>query len=372
MIGFASLLLACPLVAGQVEPAESTREALAFVEVSADPESCYVQQPIRVSVRFGVEEEFSRTRAIQPFHRRLDVPVQLVVPWIEDLPGARALGLVESAPGRAEPDGPSFALNEGVRRARRVADRQIEDRRFRVYEIEARYLPTSVGELSIPAPALLLAHASRFEESLLDERVPVDRQETRVWGQPIAVPVRALPEEGRPWAFTGAVGKLTVRAEVHSPEVQLGESLMLELIIEGEGNLLWFEAPDWREIGEFHVRGILDEATPNARTLTFDLAPASEEVRQVPSISFVYFDPGPPSAYRAAVTDPIDVTVYAAPADGVEEPPARGILEAWPPREIQVNPDEKVEESSWTLPFFSTTGLAVLFLFIVLAMRRRS
>ena len=372
MIGLASLVLVCPLIAGQDAVADAPGAELAFVEVSARTESCYVQQPVQLSVRFGVEEEFLWTRAVQPFHRRLDVPVQLLVPWIEDLPGARALGLVEPSPGLAEPEGPSFALNEGVGRARRLADRQVEGRRFRVYEIEARFLPTSVGKLSVPAPALLLAHATRFEESLLDERVPVDRQETRVSGQPIAIQVRALPEEGRPWTFTGAVGTFSARAEVHSPEVQLGKSLMLELIIEGEGNLLWFEAPDWREIGEFHVRGILDEATPEARTLTFDLAPASEEVRQVPAISFVYFDPGPPAAYRTAETEPIDIFVHAAPGRGLEEGPPRGVQDRQPPRGIQSTRERGPEESFWTIPFFSVTGLAVLFLFVVLAMRRRT
>lgn len=370
MVRYSLLLL--PSLSGEALVAHAPSEEPAFVELATPRDSCYVQEPIHLTIRFGVEEEFLWTRAVQPFRQRLDLPVQVVAPWTDALPGAEALGSVESILGLAEPAGPTFVLNDGVRHARQRGDRVVDGRRFRVYEIEAMFLPTRAGELRVPAPALRLVHATRFEESLLDERRPLDQEELLVSGEPLAIRVHPLPEEGRPWAFTGAVGSFTARAEVDSREVHLGESLTLELEITGKGNLAWFETPDWRELGELRVLGVLSEVTPTARVFRFDLAPVSVAAREVPEIAFAYFDPSPPEGYRYAVTEPIEIFV---------EPPRTPGLEGRPPKEVLVEPPPAGEEvgdvrgqagDGWAVPFFSVTALGALFLFVVYAMRRRT
>ncbi len=55
--------------------------------------------------------------------------------------------------------------------------------------------------------------------------------------------VLALPEKGKPDNFTGAVGSFEFKANVTKNELKSGESLQLDLIVSGKGNLKLFEIP---------------------------------------------------------------------------------------------------------------------------------
>ncbi len=55
--------------------------------------------------------------------------------------------------------------------------------------------------------------------------------------------VLALPDKGKPDNFTGAVGSFEFKANVTKNELKSGESLQLDLIVSGKGNLKLFEIP---------------------------------------------------------------------------------------------------------------------------------
>lgn len=57
------------------------------------------------------------------------------------------------------------------------------------------------------------------------------------------VQVNPLPEKGKPENFTGAVGKFEFDVNVQKSELKSGESLQLDLIVSGTGNLKLFEIP---------------------------------------------------------------------------------------------------------------------------------
>lgn len=57
------------------------------------------------------------------------------------------------------------------------------------------------------------------------------------------IQVNALPEKGKPENFTGAVGKFKFDVNVQKSELKSGESLQLDLIVSGTGNLKLFEIP---------------------------------------------------------------------------------------------------------------------------------
>jgi len=299
-------------------PLESARDAtgdgLAFVEIVPETPGCYVGQRVGILLRFGLEEEFAKARMVQPFGTALDVPVQLVTSGLAD-------------PERPEPVAeairPSIAMDGRIARAKRGEDRVVDGRRFQTYEVRKEVCPASTGKLVIPAPVLALAYATRFEESFVGGRVPLDRVDALVAGKPIALEVKPLPEEGRPKDFSGAIGSFTVRAEVEPREVAPGEGVKLVLTVEGEGNLAEFETPRWREIGGFRVLGILEERTPAARKLVYSLAPVSPKVWQVPAVELAYFDPRPPAGYRVARTEPVDLVIRGgsvAPSPRPEAP----------------------------------------------------
>src|SRR5262245_59707260 len=200
----APFLLACT-VASQESPQalplrieggrDATGEGIAFVEAVPARTDPFVAEPVRVVVRFGVEAEFLATKAVQPFGRPLDVPVQLTSPWI----GAGA--------GSA-----TFALNEGWAQAGPAEDRVLDGRTYRTFEIVARVAAAAPGEVRLEAPRLAFAYATKFEESLVRGRAPLDRVDAFVVGSPLVLTARPWPAEGRPEEFTGAVGDLRVHA----------------------------------------------------------------------------------------------------------------------------------------------------------------
>jgi hypothetical protein len=293
---------------------DRTSDGIAFVEVRTPRPKAWVGETVRVEVAFGLEAGFADREMVQPFGVRLDVPVQLAAPWLVARPAEA---------------GSTFALDDGVQRAAPAEDRIVDGRQFRVHALEGTVLATSSGKLELPAPTLAFAYATRFEESALFGRTPVDRVDAYVRGAPLALDVEPLPEAGRPPEFTGAVGTFTVQATVEPHEVEMGESLRLRLAVRGDGDLSRFGAPAWTELGGFRVVGTADEKSPTVRTLTYLLAPLSEKVWQVPAIAFASFDPEPPAGYRVVRTESIVVVVRPRHEAPVPQDP-EGASRAWP------------------------------------------
>lgn len=57
------------------------------------------------------------------------------------------------------------------------------------------------------------------------------------------IQVNPLPEKGKPENFTGAVGKFELDVNIQKNELKSGESLQLDMIVSGTGNLKLFEIP---------------------------------------------------------------------------------------------------------------------------------
>jgi BatD DUF11 like domain len=290
-------------------PARETPRA--FVEMTTDRTTYFVQEPIRLVLHLGIERAFLDKNVMQLSVQRLDVPVQLVARWLDDLPGAVALPPED--PGRDVRQ--SLALNDGRGLAARVADRTVDGRAFTVLELERRYLPSHAGELVIPEPALRYVYATRFEEDFVNGRRPADQQETLVRGAPLTLRIEPLPDAGRPPEFTGAVGRFTIADQASPRELTVGGSLKLAVTFEGEGNLELFEAPRLSALEHFHVYGKIEETSKARRTITYDLMPLSADVVEVPPIPFAFFDPTPPAGYHGIRTPAIPITVRPG-ADG--------------------------------------------------------
>ena len=347
-----------PVFAGELAPpGEDDAAEFAFVELEPSRPAYYLGQPVHVTVRFGVDSRFLAERAVQPFRQRLDVPVQLRLPWVEDWPGAELLDLPP------ESSLATFALNGDVHPAARRADRVEGERAFEVYEVRVRLEPTAARELRFPPPELAVASASRFEENLLDQRVPVDRVDSSTFGSPVTVSVRSLPEAGRPPEFTGAVGNLSIEA-LAPPGAAPGEPLKLQVVVRGEGNLSAFATPAWSELGGYRVLGILDEAHSDERRWTLDLEPYSDRVWQVPPVELAYFDPGPPAAYRTLRTAAVDL---GAPEE--DEPVSRPTEELGAAARA---PGSAPRSHSSRIPLWAglVGGAALLAMGLVLVLRR--
>jgi hypothetical protein len=279
----------------------------AFVELVPERDTLYVGELLRVRVRFGFERELLERHMIQPFQRRLDVPAQVQLPGHALLSCAEPIGTVESAPGAAP--GLSFALDEEIALAVRAGELERDGAIFSVFESVRVYRATCSGRIVLPAPILVYATAGDLREDVFGNRQPVERSDLALNGAELTLEVLPLPDAGRPADFGGAVGSFNVSAVARPVQVHQGESLKLDLVVKGTGDLRSFEAPRLEGLEGFQTRGWVEALAPGSRTITYDLVPRDPSVRAVPPISFSFFDPGPAGGYRTVATAPVALEI---------------------------------------------------------------
>ncbi len=304
------------LAASSPRAPAASDEPRAFVEVAVGRDHCFVQEPITLRLRFGVDARFFESHAIQPFQRRLDLPVKIEARWLDEPPATlQRRASADSAAPLAIGRGRTVVLNDAVVAAAPAGERVVAGRSFETFEIERSFLATAEGALVIPGPRLRFAAASRFEDDPIRGRVAADRNDELVEGRPMTLRVDPLPEEGRPARFGGAVGRFTIEAEAGPTTLAVGEIMKLALRIEGDGNVESFPTPILDELDGFHVYGVVDVKELRHRTVTFDLAPLRAEVDELPPIPFSFFDPEPPARYRTVATAPIALEVRGGASD---------------------------------------------------------
>jgi hypothetical protein len=276
----------------------------AFVEVVASHASCFAGEPVRLTLRFGFDREFFAKSAVPLFPQAMDVPLQVRAPWLDALEGAAPLGEDDGRGERLR-----LAVNEAVAGVRIVGDEARGGRTFTVLEVARTYVPAEPGELRVAAPSLRYAHATRFREDFVLGRVALDPVDAAVEGAALAIPVRALPAEGRPAGFAGAVGRFAVRASADRL-ARPGETFRLTLHVEGGGNLPLLGAPRLDGVRGLHVYGTTEERTAAGRAFTYEVVATG--VAEVPPIAFPFFDPSPPPGYRVATTEAIPLAAPRA------------------------------------------------------------
>lgn len=303
-----------PRLGALAETAEDLTDA-GFVVVGSDaPETCYLQEPIELSVRVAIDEDFLASQMVQLFGRSLDVPVEVEAPWLESLPEV----VLRDPP---IDDGPSIAFAGRVVRAAWGDPIENEGRRYRVLELRRTCLPTEVGDLVLPAPTVKLARATEHRDDPLRGRIVAARSLALVRGRAAVVQVEPLPEEGRPPAFGGAVGEFSVRATAETMASAAGWYVDVELRITGEGNFELFEPPDLRELAGLHIRARQTQRREDGCVIRYELSPVPGERIRVEPVAFPFFDPRAGRYRSVRVPIPIEGLPHTpAPQRGVSPP----------------------------------------------------
>ena len=137
-----------------------------------------------------------------------------------------------------------------------------------------------------------------------------------------AAKVLALPAENRPADFTGAVGRFEVAAEAAPSQITAGDPITLRMKVTGAGNFdrvssgLLGDSTDWKTYKPVARFEPADSAGFQG-TKTFEQAvvPMRSGKREIPSLSFSYFDPQTrqyATLHTSAVS--LDVTQGSVPA----------------------------------------------------------
>ncbi|KJR43040.1 BatD protein [Candidatus Magnetoovum chiemensis] len=109
-----------------------------------------------------------------------------------------------------------------------------------------------------------------------------------------AIHIKALPmpKEGQPENFKTAVGSFfNFDVKVNPSEVKVGDPVTLTMEITGEGNFNTLNAPEITNNGNFKIYDPQIKTQPNRKTIEQALLPQNDNIKEIPPISFTYFDP---------------------------------------------------------------------------------
>jgi len=157
---------------------------------------------------------------------------------------------------------------------------------------------------------------------LFGSRVPVV-----VGSNPVEIEVLPLPEEGRPDAFTGLVGRLEVSASIDRTDAETNDALTYRLEVSGTGNIRTLPEP---ELGfpsdvEVYPPDVSERVDPTedgvrgSKIFEYVIVPRAPGQVTIPAVKLAYFDVDA-GTYAAAASDPITLTVVGDP---VAEPAGR-------------------------------------------------
>jgi hypothetical protein len=277
-----------------------------FVEVAVAPARVFVQQPVELAVRIGVDSAWFAASGVPLFQQRLDQPFHVAVPWLGIYDGSVATALPPPIGAPTQ----RIAVGDQVLAVRRVSTERRGERAYDVLELRCRWLSLAAGHRALAPVEVRYAFATRFEEDFLRGRQAVDRQDASVSSAPCTVDVMSLPGEA-PAGFTGAVGAFTVRARSASASVAVGESFVLALEVRGDGNLERFSVPPLPRLAGFHVQGVVDRPQADVRRFEFDVVALRAGVGAVPAVPFVAFAPAR-AAFETLASEPVPIEVRPA------------------------------------------------------------
>ncbi|MFN0204768.1 MAG: BatD family protein [Planctomycetota bacterium] len=281
----------------------------AFLEITASKKMYYVNEPIRVTIRIGIDQAIY-SYLLQIFGRRFDLPVQVEAPWLDEFPGG--VPIETNAPQHGE-QMLTMVANRSQATIRSAGTVLRDGRTFLTFELDRAWIPGRFGETTLSTSVLRFQFATRVTRNAFGESVAADRNDGRAMADSLKLEIRPIPEDGRPANYSSAVGKFKIFAEASPHDLKVGESLKVKLRIEGEGNIEFLDPPKLDGLDGFHVYGKIDEKKRNERFVTYDLSPLSENVKQIPAISFSYFDTDGEGTYKTISTNPIPITVRPLP-----------------------------------------------------------
>lgn len=309
----AALLLAVPLppavAAQELTPLpllstsgvqDRTDEDLIRARWSVVPAPTYPGQRATLVLTVQIDEAFLEAHVVQPFTRRLELPIALDDPRISGIE-VDAWGLDADEQG-----GVLLALGGRLVRAVSLGSRTLDGRQWRGVQLEAHVTPAQPGRFELPAAVVRFAAAESFREELLG-RAPIDPRLAFASGTAHEWIVADFPEAGRDPDFAGALGRYRVSAVVDERAPRLGDQLELVVTIHG-APLEDHALPRLDRLRGLHLVSQSVNRGQDVTELRAELRVERATLREIPSITMHSFDPQT-AQYLTAASEPIPLTV---------------------------------------------------------------
>jgi hypothetical protein len=210
---------------------------------------------------------------------------------------------------------------------------QIGNQAYRVLSFRTSAVPVKTGTLSIgPVQCSFVLHVplqgrSRgggFFDDFFSIRPSHQPKPVTLSSDAAQVEVLPLPQENRPADFNGAVGSYSIVSQASPTTLTAGDPITLRVQIAGQGHLDSLPFPgdaEWRDFQLYppssQVKAADQIGLAGVKTFERVIIPQNAGVKEVPAISFSFFDPAR-RAYSTVGTEPIAVTV--TPGASSQEP----------------------------------------------------
>ena len=252
------------------------------------------------------------------------VPVEIDV-------GTRS-GFVSSLNGLPKLTGDEFTLNNLARSPER-SERMLGGERFVVFTWRSDLAVVKPGtfSLSAQAPLTVRVRTQPRKDSLLDDAFgdpflrnffgPSVPKDVNVTSPAMDLTVLALPTEGRPLDFHGAVGTFRIASEIAPAAAEVGEPLTLRLRVTGSGNFdrvdsaMLDHVDHWKTYPpkSSYIPGDA-EGRKSEKIFEQPLIASKQGEQIIPGLAFSYFDPTA-RRYETARSAPLSVHIAASQAD---------------------------------------------------------
>lgn len=294
----------------------------AFVETRVDPRPRYVGETITVTLAIGLE--------VGSIEDVLTGETAIAASWMFDGLQGGAGPESDPWPEAGMPNVTGFRTTSG-KTLGMMHSTDLEVRKqgkFGTWTARRRFVAGRPGQLTIGPTGFRAVIGRNFQRDLFGlTREARDRKLALVSAPDVTLLVKPLPSAGRSDAYSGLVGLLALDVEAAatgSPavsaaapiKVKVGDSIRVKVRVSGDGNVGITPLPRV-DVDGFKRFGVIEEVDANeetpSRTLVYDLAPVSTEVKQIPPFVFEVFDTATAS-YRSLSSPPIPVQVLPGAA----------------------------------------------------------
>lgn len=301
-------------------------DELGLLEIDA-PKEVWQGEPFTLEIRVGFDVSIEG---------RLNYH-DLVLPWLGEFGGLLEREDVTIPSGRSAG---TILLNSREKlEVESLGTRKVGNANFFVLRARKRFVATRPGTLTFPESHFEFGRRTDSFQRLMGGNTGDFSNFKRA--PAFAIEVKAIPEDGRPLDWSGAVGKFEVAAVADRRDVDAGDSIKLTVEWTGEGNLEFFDAPDLKRVDGFEPFRIYatddNRKTPVRRSVTYDVVPIEASTKEIPPVPLRVFDTST-GRYEVVATKPIPIQVRPrAGATGLSSPTTAATTSA-DLRDIQTDP----------------------------------
>jgi len=266
-------------------------DGLVFVEINVEPETLYITQTYTATLRLGIRKVIHEGRVVEADLLRNVLDQRRSQLW-------------------------AFA-GELQRRSHRSTDTWLTDsdgnrHPYEVFTFNVRLVAEQSGEVSVGPVFVRIDYPTRLERSVFG-RYNVAAAKKATARANATITVKTPPEEGRPDAYSGAIGRFDMAVTAKPTRVEKGQPVTLTIAVTGDP-LAGVAGPDLGAQPELASRfdytqdELVGSITGRTKVFRKAVFPKQEGEQTIPPIAFSYFDVVR-EEYVTVTSDPIDLVV---------------------------------------------------------------